>query len=236
VGVERVKKSAEQFFDKKASDSYDERNARLAPISSNLHLLIRLVLKDLPADARILCVGAGTVAEILYLAEAFPDWRFIGVDPSASMLEVCEEKLKHEGINDRCTLITGYADDVPDNETFDAVLCLLVTHFIKDDQERQKTFDAMAVRLKPKGYLINADISYDTTSPLYDDIFEKWLNLQQERGEKGADAADLKKMMAEHLSVLPASAMEQFLKNAGLPQPVKFFQSLLISAWYSQKL
>ena len=52
-----------------------------------MHFLIGLVLKELPTDARILCVGVGTGAEIFSLAEEYPEWTFVGVDPSADMLE-----------------------------------------------------------------------------------------------------------------------------------------------------
>jgi SAM-dependent methyltransferase len=77
------------FFNREASRAYDDKNSKLAPISENMHFLIRLVLKGLPPRSRVLCVGVGTGAEILSLFRAFPDWTFLGVDPSAEMLKVC---------------------------------------------------------------------------------------------------------------------------------------------------
>lgn len=74
-------KMAKEFFDKQASETYDQRIKPIAPIIDNLHFLIRLILKDLPSDAHILCVGVGTGTEILELAQAFPYWRFTGIDP-----------------------------------------------------------------------------------------------------------------------------------------------------------
>jgi len=38
-----------------------------------MHLLIGSLLSDLRADARVLCVGAGTKAELIYLAQRFPE-------------------------------------------------------------------------------------------------------------------------------------------------------------------
>lgn len=64
--------SPPSFFGRDVADAYDARNNALAPISNNLHFLLRLVLADLPVDARVLCVGVGTGAEILSLASAFP--------------------------------------------------------------------------------------------------------------------------------------------------------------------
>ena len=56
------------FFNREIAEAYDRRNSALAPISDALHFLMRLVLADLPIDARVLCVGMGTGAEILSLA------------------------------------------------------------------------------------------------------------------------------------------------------------------------
>ena len=50
------------FFNQEMADAYDRRNSALKPISDGLHFLMRLVLNDLPADARLLCVGVGTGA------------------------------------------------------------------------------------------------------------------------------------------------------------------------------
>ena len=59
------------LFDKQAS-SYDQQWSKMA-IKDALHLLTGPVLSELPPKAKILCVGAGTGAEILYLAQKFPE-------------------------------------------------------------------------------------------------------------------------------------------------------------------
>jgi tRNA (cmo5U34)-methyltransferase len=92
------------FFSKEMAEAYDARNRKLAPIADAMHFLIRLVLQRLPARSRVLCAGVGTGAEMLSLAEAFPEWTFLGVDPSAEMLAVCGERLKKAGLKERCEL------------------------------------------------------------------------------------------------------------------------------------
>ncbi|WP_202814214.1 class I SAM-dependent methyltransferase [Fulvimarina pelagi] len=96
-----------EIFDADLAAGYDKRNSPLAPLSDCLHFLVRLVLADLPLQARILCVGAGTGAEILSLARAYPTWSFVGVDPSAEMLKICGASLNDAGVSDRCDLVCG---------------------------------------------------------------------------------------------------------------------------------
>ena len=67
-----------EAFDQQAS-SYDQKWARVAAFRDALHLLVGAAFKELPAAARVLCVGAGTGAEIFYLAARFPAWTFTAV-------------------------------------------------------------------------------------------------------------------------------------------------------------
>ena len=146
-----------------AAKVYDEKNRQLAPIADNMHFLIRLILKNAPVRARVLCVGVGTGAEILSLSKAFTEWTFVGVDPSIGMLDVCRERLGTAGVLSRCELIQGYVHDVPPGENFDVTLSVLVAHFVKRE-DRLSFYQAMSGRLCNGGFLINTEISYDLES------------------------------------------------------------------------
>lgn len=221
------------FFTKELSLAYDERNSKLAAISENMHFLIRLVLKELPAQAKVLCVGVGTGAEILSLAKAFPQWSFVGLDPSASMLEVCAERLKAAGVAERCRLVHGYIHETPESEKFDGVLSVLVGHFVKSD-ERLSFYKDMVQRLKPSGYLVNTEISYDLNAPEFSQMLNNWKEVQTLMGATAESLATLPHTLREVLTVLPPAETEKLLRQAGLPVPVKFFQAFMISGWYGQ--
>src|SRR5690606_25422152 len=103
------------LFDQQAA-GYDERWAKTAPIRDALHFLLEAVLADLPDDARILCVGAGTGEEIDHFAKRRPGWTFVAVEPSGAMLEVCRAKAEKGGYADRCLCHAGYLDSLTDQD------------------------------------------------------------------------------------------------------------------------
>lgn len=222
------------FFSKDSSRTYDEKNRKLAPISDAMHFLMRLVLMDRPARSRVLCVGVGTGAEILSLSLAFPDWTFVGVDPSASMLEVCRERLESAGLADRCELVHGYVQDVPGGESFDMVLSVLVGHFVKRE-ERLAFFENMVARLRKGGCLVNTEISFDLGSDGYPSMLKNWERVQALMGGTPESLAKLPQVLRDVLTVLPPVEVEELLKQSGIAKPVRFFQALMISGWYGMK-
>jgi tRNA (cmo5U34)-methyltransferase len=222
------------YFNKDASRAYDEKNRRLAPIADGMHFLIHLLLQGLPARARILCVGVGTGAEILPLAEAFPEWTFLGLDPSAEMLEVCAERLNAAGVLERCELVHGYAQDAPPGEEFDAALSILVGHFVKRD-ERLGFYRNMTRRLRRGGYLVDTEISYDLTSPEFPSMLKNWGEVQRLMGATPESLASLPTVLREALTVLPPVEIESHLRQSGIAIPVKFFQAFMIAGWYGTK-
>lgn len=219
------------FFNQDMADAYDRRNSALAPISDNLHFLMRLVLADLPAEARVLCVGVGTGAEILSLAKAYPGWSFVGVDPSEEMLAVGRHRLEQAGVLRRCELIQGYVQDAP-AEGFDAVVSLLVAHFIKSE-DRGAFYAAIHDRLKPGGRFVSAEISGDLDAPEFSEMLEDWKRIQTLMGATPESLAKLGGMMRDVLGVVPPAETETLWRAAGFRQPIPFFQAFMIRGWHA---
>jgi tRNA (cmo5U34)-methyltransferase len=164
-------------FDQKRASSYDQQFDALAPTRDALHLQIRIILSELPVDANILCVGVGTGAELIYLAQAFPRWRFTAVEPAAPMLDICRRKAEESGIASRCTFHQGYVDSLPASEAFHAATCILVSHFFMKSDERSHFFQQIAARLQPGGYLVSADLTADMATAEYQSLLEVWLRM-----------------------------------------------------------
>ena len=220
-------------FGQEHAAAYDQRFAKLAAMRDALHLLISAVLADLPAEARILCVGAGTGAELVYLAQKFPQWRFTAVEPSAPMLEVCRRKAEECGITPRCVFHEGYLDSLPPSEAFDAAASLNVSHFILDPEARAGFFRAIAGRLRPGGYLVSADLASDTASETYQSLLDVWMRLMRETGSSPAQLEQLRVAYGRDVAVLPVEQVSSIIASGGFEPPVLFLQTCLIHAWYA---
>ena len=213
-----------EFFNEDMAQNYDDRNKRIAPIKESLHFTLSLILKTLPNDAKILCVGAGTGEEIIYFAKHFPSWSFVALEPSKPMLDVCEKRLKEAEIIDRCTLLNCYLEDLSNNKKYDAVISLFVGHFISKN-ERVNYFTRMVSKLLPKGYLVNVEISFDLNSTNYPLMLEKWVEAQKVMGATAESLEKLPEQLEEMLTVLAPSIVETQIKKSGIDNPICFFKA-----------
>ena len=219
-------------FDRERAANYDKSTAKFAPLGEALHFLIRLILADLPTDARILCVGVGTGTELINLAQAFPQWQFTAVEPAAPMLDICRQRAEECGITARCTFHEGYLDSLPATDLFDASTCLVVSHFIMQPEERRNFFSQIAVRLRPNGYLISSDLSADSSTDAYQNLLKIWLGLFQLPAEQ---IEKMRSVFGQNVAVLPPIEVESIIASSGFDRPVLFFQTLLLHAWYAKR-
>jgi len=163
-------------FDRQAS-GYDKQWAKLAPIRDGLHFLLESVFAGLPADAKVLCVGAGTGAELAHLARKFPLWTFTVVEPSGAMLDVCRHRAEEQAFVSRCHFHAGYVDTLPGGDMHDAATSFLVSQFILGREARSEFFRSIANRLKPRGLLASSDLSSEVGSHDHLALVEAWMNM-----------------------------------------------------------
>lgn len=221
-------------FDQQAA-GYDQRWARTAPIRDLLHFLVEAVFGGLPADARILCVGAGTGEEIIHLASRFPQWRFVAVEPSAAMLEVFRGKAETAGIGSRCQFHEGFLESLPVQPLFDAATCLLVSQFILEPAARIEFFRSIATRLRPGALLASTDLAADTCSPQYEALLSAWLSTMRAGGVAVAGLEQMRAAYARDVAIVPPAQVASLIEAGGFDSPLQFYQAGLIHGWLSTR-
>jgi tRNA (cmo5U34)-methyltransferase len=224
-----------EIFDQQAA-GYDKQWSRLASIPNGLHFLLGSVFADLPEDAHILAVGAGTGAEISHLAAVFPKWRFMALDPSGAMLAECRSRAEIEGFIDRCDFHEGYVDDLPEAEAYDGATCFLVSQFITDKAERSGFFRSIESRLKPGAILASSDLSSDVRSKEYEELFRVWSNLMSAADITPERREQMRKAYENDVAVLPPGEVAEIIRSSGFATPTLFYQAGLIHAWFSRHL
>lgn len=228
------KEELKALFDQQAP-GYDTQWARMAPIRDGLHFLLKSIFADLPADARILCVGVGTGAELAHLAQTFPRWRFTAVDPSGAMLKVCRQRAETEGYASRCYFHEGYLDSLPAEDMHDGATCFLVSQFILAPEARSEFFRAIANRLRPGGVLASSDLASDVGSNAYDALLRAWLTTMASAGIQAEALERIRAAYAKDVAILPPTLVASIIESAGFEPPVQFFQAGLIHAWFSKR-
>lgn len=222
------------LFDQQAS-GYDTRWEKTQPLRSCLYLLLESAFADVPAEAEVLCVGAGTGAELAHLAGKMPGWRFTAVEPSGAMLEVCRKLAVKEGFSERCVFHEGYLDSLGAAGKFDVATCFLVSQFILDREARTGFFREILESLKPGGVLASTDLASDIESPEYEVLLRAWMNMMSATGTSPEGVDRMRRAYANDVGVLPPSQVASIIHAAGFDQPVPFFQAGLIYGWLSRR-
>lgn len=233
----RIKMRSDELkvaFDQQAP-GYDKQWARLAPIRDGLHFQLESVFADLPADARILCVGSGTGAELAHLARKFPGWSFTALDPSGAMLDISRRLAESEKFSSRCQFHEGYVDSLPEAETYHAATSLLVSQFILESESRSRFFRSIARRLRPGGLLVSSDLSSDVKSREFESLRHVWMNMMSAAGVSAEALERMKTAWSRDVAILPQSSVASIIKSGGFEMPMQFYQAGLIHAWFARR-
>lgn len=221
---------AAQLFDESRAQVYDEQAERLAPFRAALDLCLRMVMASLPDDARVVCVGAGTGADIVALAASNPGWHFTAVEPAPAMLARCKQRVAAAGLAERCELHLGTLDTLPAAEPFDAATAILVSHFLVDPAARRQFFVEIARRLRPGGLLVSCDLATELGSPTFDALYEVWETTFARVG-----LPVRREVFGAAVGMLSPQALERLIASSGFDAPVPCFQALLMHGWFARR-
>ncbi|WP_428267797.1 class I SAM-dependent methyltransferase [Haliangium sp.] len=204
---------------------YQGEIRRLVPGYDALHAMWPALLPvalGSPAEARVLFVGAGPGDEVVALAQAQPGWVIDALEPSPSMAAAARMAVESRDLTGRVRVHeVAMAGFEPTGE-YDAVVTLLVGHFVADDGARAGFVDRIARALRPGGVAVLAEIEDDGQArQLMAAAHVAWARgagLSEDRLE------DMSSRLDHGFHMLTRDRLEELLRQAGLRHVVEFFR------------
>lgn len=215
---------AKDFNSPQVVEGYDEHIRKLIPGYELTHQQVDAILSHHYGDqddVQILVVGCGTGYEIQYLAQKHPTWQFTAVDPSHVMLCKAKQHLEKQGVLERIRFIHGDTKSLGATQSFDAVLSILVAHFIPLES-KQNFFKDIFSQLKPNGMLLTYDLMKETEA-------HEILVLKQFCENNGLTEGQSEKMverLQQDFFLVSPRMGQQLLSNVGFKK-VKTFSQIM---------
>ena len=216
------------FLDREMVKRYGDGPRRFVPGLDALHVMTALLLAErAPEDARVLVLGAGGGQELKALADARPDWTFVGVDPAGPMLDLAAQVMGDEA--HRADLIEGYIDDAPEGP-FDAATCLLTLHFL-DETERVRTVREIHRRLKPGAPFVAAHGSFPQGPGEKDLWLSRYAAFAVSSGFDPEQAEAARSAVAASVNMLTPEQDEAILREGGFADAALFYAAFTWRGW-----
>ncbi|MEM6730723.1 MAG: class I SAM-dependent methyltransferase [Myxococcota bacterium] len=222
----------ERAFDATRAKVYDDQFVELQAVKDLMHLIARVHFSDLPRTAKILVAGAGTGAEVRFLAGLFPEWHFTLADPSKPMLDVAKRHAVAEGFLERCVFHAGFVSTLEHDLFFDAATSILVSQFLTEHESRADYFSSIAKRLKPGGLLFNADLCRIHDEKLMARAMELWLRvLGQSAASAAQDPEQYRSMFGRDFAAHSAAEVIRIIEGSEFRDVLQCYQAGLIWGW-----
>lgn len=201
-----------------------------APGHAGMLQMIGVLLAERVATAgTVLVVGAGGGLETRYLAEVEPGWRFVGVDPAPSMLDLART-VAGLVAGDRLVLLEGTIVDAPAGP-FDAATCILVLGLVADDGAKLAMLEDVRRRLKPGAPFVLVDQCIDRSAPDAERRFDRYAAYARRSGVDAATVDGARATIGAMTTMASASRDEQLLREAGFADAEVFYAAMAWRGW-----
>jgi len=199
-------------FDRYAT-TYDAARRRLVPCYDRFYGTVLELLTDLPSNARVLDLGAGTGLLSAHVKAAHPHIHLTLVDNAEAMLDQARERFRGcERIDIRKGDIAALS--APE-ESFDAVISALAIHHLENPDKRV-LMGRVWRWLKPGGVFVNADQIAGPTRALSRRYTDKWYADTRLLGATDDDLRAAEERMV-HDRCAPPQEQLFWLAQAGFP-------------------
>lgn len=219
------------FVDQERARQYLEKGPpAFTPGHAGLMQMIGVLLGEtMPLDGTVLVIGAGGGLETRYLAAIESQWRFVGVDPAAPMLDLARATVGDHA-KDRLTLIEGTVADAPEGP-FDAATCILVLGLVSDDGAKLELLRQARQRLRRGAPFVLVDQCLDRSAPDFAKRLDRYATYALRSGVDGDIVAAARAGVAALASMVPPQRNEQLLAEAGFYGAELFYLGMGWRGW-----
>lgn len=213
------------------TSEYDEMARIALPGYEAMHTMALSILKShLPKTANLLIVGAGTGMELIHYSQSNPQWSFLGIDPSANMLQIARTKIEQHNLSERITLQQTYTHELPSTPLYDAATSILVMHFIPDDS-KLAFLQSVAQRLKQGAPFILVDIFGKKGAPEFERIITYIQSYWQEMGRTEANIKEMIATFEKGIYPVEEARVYELLQQAGFTNVIRFYTGIWVGGW-----
>ncbi|MBB4825542.1 tRNA (cmo5U34)-methyltransferase [Sporosarcina luteola] len=219
-------------FNQELATEYDRGIRRTFPAYDAMFKMAAAYLHHAVGDdADILLAGAGGGNELKLFGPPHPNWRFTAVDPSKEMLEMAVRKATVLGLVERIRFIEGTVDAIRNKELFDAATCLLVLHFIQENDKKEELLRSIRERLNTGSPFILAAMHRPEDNEEFDRLVGLWKVYWLETTGLSLEEVNEMEKSVRSLSFISEEALKQLLHKTGFGIPTKFLQNGFFGCW-----
>ncbi|MDD5190654.1 MAG: class I SAM-dependent methyltransferase [Dehalococcoidales bacterium] len=197
--------------------------------------IIDLVLTIKPYATVWLDTGCGTGSLIEMALPYFPKTQFLLVDPTETMLQVAQNKLKHQP-EERIRFLPPTGSEnlghYKDNLKAQVITAVLCHHYFTPDQRKiavKTCFDL----LEPEGVFVTVEHSRPRTKRGIEIMMDRWRRFQTNHGRKHVE--EHLQRFDSHYFPITLNEHIQMLENTGFRTVEIFWFSLLDVGLYAIK-
>lgn len=222
---------AKDFNNPQVVESYDAHIRKLIPGYELVHQQIQAVLNCyVTEDAHVLIIGCGTGYELGYLMALNPTWSFTVTELSENMLNQTRQRVEAAGQLHRVNFVLGSHTAFEEVSCFDAVLSILVTHFIALSEKTNFLAKAFEL-LKPQGIFLSFDLM-QTHSNFEQRVLPEFCQMQ---GLSAAQATKMMQRLEDDFELISQQHYQSLLTEIGFDQIYCFSQIFSYAAYSAFK-
>lgn len=219
---------AKDFNNPQVVESYDAHIRKLIPGYELVHQQIQAVLNCyVTEDAHVLIIGCGTGYELGYLMALNPTWSFTVTELSENMLNQTRQRVEAAGQLHRVNFVLGSHTTFEQMSCFDAVLSILVTHFIPLPEKTVFLVKAFEL-LKPQGIFLSFDLM-QANSNFEQRVLPEFCQMQ---GLSAVQATKMMQRLEDDFELISQQHYQNLLTEIGFDQ-IHCFSQIFSYAAYS---